>query len=76
MLPLSDILILFPQALDDAAMCTAKSCLMNAGSSVLVHQKEGQSRVLLVKFAPGDVSPETLLNTVRDAGFDAKMSGG
>ena len=76
MQPLSDILILFAQALDDIAIRSAKACLMDIGDSVLVHQKEGQSRVLLVKFNPSDVTPRALLNAVRDAGFDAKMSGG
>lgn len=76
MKPLSDILIMFAHALDDAAMSAAKACLMNAGVSVLPHQKEGQSRVLLVKFDPRDVTPDVLLAAVRDAGFDAKMAGG
>jgi len=73
---LSDILIIFTKALDDAAMTKAKACLMNVGKSVLVHQKEGQSRVLLAKFAPDDTSPGTLLETLKSAGFDAKISGG
>ena len=72
----SDILILFAKALDHIAIRTAKSCLMQTGDSVLVHQKEGQSRVLLVKFDPEDVSPSALLSAVREAGFDASMSGG
>lgn len=73
---LSDILIIFAKALDDTAMTKAKACLMNVGKSVLVHQKEGQSRVLLVKFAPSDTSHSTLLETLKSAGFDAKIAGG
>lgn len=73
---LSDILIMFAQALDEATMSAAKACLMETGISVLVHQKEGQSRVLLVKFDPRDITPGELLASVRDAGLDAKMAGG
>ena len=73
---LSDILIIFAKALDDAAMTKAKACLMNVGKSVLVHQKEGQSRVLLAKFAPSDASPRALLESLKNAGFDAKIAGG
>lgn len=73
---LSDILIMFAKALDDTSMSKAKACLMESADSVLVHQKEGQSRVLLVKFNPHDITVGALLAAVRDAGFDAKMSGG
>lgn len=73
---LSDIMIMFAQALDDGAMSAAKGHLMQTGVSVLVHQKEGQSRVLLVKFDPRDVTPDALLAALRDEGFDAKMAGG
>ena len=73
---LSDILILFNPPLDDAAMGTAKSVLMDCGRSVLVHQKDGQTRTVLVKFDPGDVSPTGLLQAVRDAGLSATMAGG
>lgn len=73
---LSDILIIFAKNLDDDAMAKAKAYLMNVSKSVLVHQKEGQSRVLLVKFAPSDATPGSLLETLRSAGFDAKISGG
>lgn len=73
---LSDILIIFAKALDDAAMTKARACLMNVGKSVLVHQKEGQSRVLLTKFAPSDTSPGALLESLKSTGYDAKISGG
>lgn len=73
---LSDILIIFSKALDDVAMAKAKACLMNVGKSVLVHQKEGQSRVLLAKFSPDDASPGALLESLKSTGFDAKISGG
>lgn len=73
---LSDILIVFKDALDAPSMGQAKTCLMHTGRSVLVHQKEDQSRILLVKFDPEDVTPSSLLNAVREAGFEASMAGG
>lgn len=73
---LSDILILFAKPLDDLAVNTAKSTLMACGRSVLVHQKEGQDRLFLVRFDPRDVTPASLLSSIQDAGFDAKMAGG
>ncbi|MFC1672930.1 hypothetical protein ACFL12_02145 [Pseudomonadota bacterium] len=73
---LSDILIVFKTALDGPAMGQAKTCLMQTGRTVLVHQKEDQDRILLVKFAPDDVTPSGLLSAVRDAGFEASMAGG
>jgi len=72
----SDILILFSEPQDEPSIRKAKSHLMGVGRSVIVHQKEGQGRVLLVKFDPQEVTPTALLNAVTSAGFDAKMSGG
>jgi len=71
---LSDILFLFSTPLNDADMRTAKATLMDTARSVLVHQKEGQSRILVVKFDPHDTSPQALLSAVRDVGLDAKLS--
>ena len=73
---MSDILILFSSSQDDNAMRSAKTHLMQAGRSVLVHQKEGQDRLLVVKFDPAEVTPSVLLAAVTGAGFDAKMAGG
>ncbi len=72
---LSDILVMFPSALDDNAMKTARTCLMDAAKSILVHQQDGQDRILLVKFDPHDTTPRQILKHVRKAGFDAKMAG-
>ena len=72
----SDILILFTAPLDDGAMRAAKSVLMDCGRSVLVHQRDGQSRSVLVKFDPGEVNPAGLLAAVRGAGISASMAGG
>lgn len=74
--PLSDILILFDTALDEVSMARAKTCLMTVDGSVLIHQKEDQSRVLLVKFDPLGVTPSVLLTSLWNAGFKAKMAGG
>lgn len=76
MTPQSDILILFTASLDNNAMRAAKSALMECGRSVLVHQRDGQSRSVLVKFDPGEVSPAGLLGAVRGAGIGATMAGG
>lgn len=73
---MSDILILFSSAQDDTAMRSAKTHLMQVGRSVLVHQKEGHDRLLMVKFDPAEVTPGALLRSVTGAGFDAKMAGG
>lgn len=73
---LSDILILFSAPLDADAIRRAKVALMQAGQSVMAHHKEGQNRLLLVKFDPADVGPSQLLEAVRGAGFDATMAGG
>lgn len=73
---LSDILIVFSTALDDAELRLAKSSLMDAAKSVLVHQKEGQSRVFLVKFDPLDTSPQALLSALQSVDLDASMSWG
>ena len=73
---MSDILILFSAAQDDSAMLKAKTQLMEVGRSVLVHQKEGQGRLVVVKFDPAEVTPSALLGAVTEAGFDAKMAGG
>lgn len=72
----SDILILFAAPLNDDAMRAAKSVLMGCGHSVLVHQKEGQTRSVLVKFDPGEVTPASLLEAVRGVGLNATMAGG
>ena len=72
----SDILILFSAPLDDDPLHRAKSVLMQVGKSVLAHHKEGQNRLLIVKFNPADVKPLQLLEAVQNAGFDAKMAGG
>lgn len=72
----SDILILFSEPQDEPSMSKAKGHLMDVGRSVLVHQKEGQARVLLVKFDPQEVTPSALLSAVTTTGFEAKMSGG
>ena len=73
---LSDILIMFSKALGDSDMAAAKALLMDIGRSVIVHQKDGQSRVLLVKFDPNEVIPGALLEALKAKGFSAKMSGG
>lgn len=73
---LSDILILFAKPLDDEAARRAKACLMNADASVLVHQKEGQSRIFIVKFDPSALGPAQVLNAVLNEGFEATMAGG
>lgn len=57
-------------------MHIVKQCLMETDSSVLVHQKEDQARLLLVKFDPRNASPRQLLTAVRAAGFDATMASG
>lgn len=72
----SDILILFRETPSEPEMTKAKSCLMAVDRSVLVHQKEGSERVLLVKFSPQSVSPTALLKAARDSGFDVTMAGG
>jgi len=72
----SDILILFRETPPDSEMVKAKNCLMDVDRSVLVHQKEGSQRVLLVKFSPQAISPSTLLKVLRDDGFDVTMAGG
>jgi len=72
----SDILILFPTTPSPTEMSQAKTCLMQIDKSVLVHQKETSSRLILVKFTPTRVSPAQLLARLRDAGFDVTMAGG
>lgn len=72
----SDILIMFKNAQNDEDLKTAKTCLMNVDRSVLVHQKEGSERVLLIKYDPNNVKPAHLIEAVRSAGFDATMAGG
>lgn len=72
----SDILILFTSTLDELDMRSAKTHLMEVGRSVIVHQKEGHDRLLVVKFDPGEVKPSALLGAVTGAGFEAKMAGG
>ena len=76
MTALSDILILFTAPLSDEAMQKAKAVLMDCGRSVLVHQKDGQSRSVLVKFDPAETSPAGLLEAVRRSGLSATMAGG
>lgn len=76
MTALSDILVLFSTPLNDDAMQTAKTALMECGRSVLVHQREGQSRSVLVKFDPNEIGPSGLLDAVRRAGLKATMAGG
>jgi len=72
----SDILMLFKTALPTTELSKVIACLMDVDRSVLVHQKEDAERVLLVKFDPNSVSPSHLLDSVRNAGFDATMAGG
>ncbi len=73
---LSDVMIYFAKPLGDDAIASAKALLMDADRSVLVHQKEGQSRVLLVRFHPDEITPRNLLDVVRTAGFEATMASG
>lgn len=72
----SDILLLFAHPLDDAQMRAAKSAIMACGPSVIAHQKDGQSRMLLVRFDPADANGPAILDAVRTAGLPATMAGG
>ncbi|MBL4613393.1 MAG: hypothetical protein JKY27_00750 [Magnetovibrio sp.] len=71
----SDILILLKTAPSALHLSKVKVCLMNVNRSVLVHQKEGAERLLLIKFDPNGVTPSELLSAVHGAGFDATMAG-